>query len=234
MESRMKDYKPLLSKFPNGFLSFFTGKEYHGIPDEVINYLDKYWLDKAELDRVWTPIKNSIFKGNFWSQPDDIFKGDFETIILNGGAVIYDEQYYERIQQCLKEAGDTHIILMEEYNESNPPGNLSPQAGLIDWPPLRFKFPSNISYKEIMSGEFVSEEVLLMGDRDYFVFGDSGDWGIYAQDSFNSVHFIGFKKQFSSLFQNNFQVPPEDVEVIKRSLQQIRECVKAHHHGDLQ
>jgi hypothetical protein len=196
----MKDYQSLLSKFSNGFFSFYTHKEYIGIPNEVIKYLEKYWLNKEELDKIWKPIRNTIFKGDFWSLPDGIFPKDFETITLIGGSVLHNEEYYKRVQQCMNEAGDKYFIIVEDYDESNPPGNSPPQPGVIDWPPLHFKFPSNIGYKEVMSGEFVSEEVMWVGDRNYFFYGDSRNWGIYAEDGFNSLSFIGFKSNSPHCF----------------------------------
>jgi hypothetical protein len=228
----MKDYQPLLEKFPNGFLSFFTGKRYFGIPNEIRDYLDKYWLDKQELDQTWSGIKNTIFKGNFWSFPKDIFRDDFKTIILNGGSLFYQE-YYDQLQSCITKTGDNFFVVIEDYNEHNPPGNLPPRRGLIDWPPLRFKYPINISYDKMLSGEFVSEELIMMSHRNYFVFGDSGQWGIYANDeSVRPLHIIGFKNRFSELFGTQFIVPKEDKEYIDWWLQEdkkeINELLKSH------
>jgi hypothetical protein len=207
-----------LDKFSDGWVSFFTGKKYSGIPYEVIDYLEKYWLQKVEYEKTGLPIKNTIFKGNFKSFPT-IFKDDFETIVEIGGSVVNDEKYYTQMQSCMKLSGDNYFVLVQDLDE-NTAIDLPPSANVIDWPPARFKYPIDVSYEEILSGEFVSEERIQMGDIDYFVYGDSGNWGIYAGDDLLCpLHIIGFKKQFSELFQSHFPIPPEDVETITHWLE---------------
>lgn len=225
----MKEYQSILDKFSDGWCSFFTSKQYSGIPHEVIDYLDKYWLQKVEFDNTWLPIKNTIFKGDFKSLPS-IFKDDFEIIIEIGGSVINTENYYKQMQVCMKSLGDQYFVLVQDLDK---PINLPPFANVIDWPPARFKYPVDISYEEILSGEFVSEERIQMGDIDYFVYGDSGNWGIYAGDDlFYPLHIIGFKKQFSELFRSHFSVPQNDVETVKQWLEKdiafINELKKNH------
>ncbi len=121
-----------------------------------------------EFDKTWLPIKYSIFKGDFKSYPS-IIRDDFEIIMEIGGSVINTKEYYEQMQICMKSSGDHYFVLVQELDK---PVNLPPDTNVIDWPPVRFKYPVGINYEEILSGEFISEERIQMGDINYFVFGD--------------------------------------------------------------
>ena len=199
----MKDYQELLNKFPDSF----------NTRNQIIEYLEKYWLDKTELVNVWVKIKNTVFKGNYTSYPNGLLNDYFNIMIIKGGAV-FDNIYFEQLMRCMKITGDKYFVLLEDYDENNPPGNLPPPT--ISWPPLRFKFPADITFDEIMGGDFVSAQVITMEFRNYFVFGDSGLWGIYAGDDFETpLQIIGFKKEYSNLFHRNIKISKEDIKDLK-------------------
>jgi hypothetical protein len=196
----VKDYQPLLDKFANGWTSFFTGRNYSGIPNEVEDYLATYWLDKQELDQIWTPIRKKIFPGEFWSFPDRMFPNDFRTIIKVGGSIVYSEEYYKCLQSCMEAAGDHYFIVVEDHADEHDRSSVYTTCP-YEWPAFHFKYPVTVSYQQIMSGEYLSEEVMLMGDRDYFLYGDSGKWGIYAGDDVLwSLHIVGFQRELSDVF----------------------------------
>ena len=201
----MKDYQELINKFPNSF----------DTRNQIIEYLEKYWLEKTELVNTWVKIKSTIFKGNYTSYPDGLLNDNFNIMIIKGGP-LFGRDDFEQLRRCMKVTGDIYFVLLEDYDEDNPPDNLPPSTGLINWPPLRFKFPADITFDEIMSGDFVSAEVFDCPVRDYFIFGDSGLWGIYAGDDFETpLQIIGFKKEYSGLFHRNIKISKEDIEDLK-------------------
>lgn len=72
---------------------------------------------------------------------------------------------------------------------------------------MRFKFPSNITWDELMSGGAISEELFQMSYKDYSVFGDSECWGKYvANDYKNPLDIVGFKNDAKDIFQKKFQL----------------------------
>ena len=74
----------------------------------------------------------------------------------------------------------------------------------------------DISWEAILSGAEISSDVFQRPIRNYFVFGDSGQWGKYAGDDYESpLHIIGFNKKYSDLFHNKFKIPEEDIEDLK-------------------
>jgi hypothetical protein len=200
----VKDYQPLLDKFADGWTSFFTGKEYSGIPAEIENYFAHYWLDKLELDQIWTPIRKKIFPGEICSFPDHMFPTDFGTILRVGGSAIYSEKYYKCLQSCMEVAGDHNFVVVEDHADEHDRSSVYTTVPSDWWQAMHFKYPVTVSYQQIMRGEYLSEELMLMGDRDYFIFGDSGTWGIYAGDGILwSLHIVGFKTELSDTFNRN-------------------------------
>ena len=201
----MKDYQPLLDKFAKGWASFFTGKVYSGIPTQVEDYLATYWLDMQELNQVWIPIRNKVFPGGCLSFPDNMFPNDFNTMLRVGGSAIHSEEYLKCLQQCMEAAGDHFFVVIEDHIQKGDKSSVLVGSDRTPWPAFRFKYPVSVSFKQIMNGEYLSEEVLRMGDRDYFIFGDTGSWGIYAGDDVLwSLHIIGCQKGLSDTFNRNF------------------------------
>jgi hypothetical protein len=99
------------------------------------------------------------------------------------------------------------ILLVEDYDEKNPPHT--------DGPPFRFKFPVDISWDEVNDGAELSM-IVFWPERNYFVFGDSGQWGKYTGNDYEyPLDIIGFKRKYSDLFHRKFRIPQEDIEDLK-------------------
>ena len=86
----MKDYQELLNKFDNSY----------DARNQIIEYLEKYWLDKTELVNIWVKIKNTIFKGNYTSYPDGLLNEDFNIMITKGG-FLFDSDDFEQLQLAI-------------------------------------------------------------------------------------------------------------------------------------
>ena len=86
--------------------------------------------------------------------------------------------------------------------------------------PYKVKYPVNITWEEISSGGFVSDEIIEgFGIKEYFVFGESGIWGKYdANDDIincRPLHMLGFSKAYTSLFVEKFKNYLDEDEELK-------------------
>ena len=194
----MKDYQKQLDKF----LDFPENK------DVVVEYLEKYWLDKQELNEYWIKIKNEVFNPDFSIIPDPVFNKDFDWIVRLGGTALAPEEY-ELFHSCMKITGDKYFIVLEDHDEDNPPHNSGP--------PLRFKYPIDITWEEITGGADISEQIYVWPMRMYFIFGDSGKWGKYAGSDYPSpIDIIGFQREYADLFQGKFKISEKELEDLKQ------------------
>jgi hypothetical protein len=190
----MKDYQNKLDEFTD-----YSNKK------KIEEYLKIYWLDKNELKTLAT--KAMIYHPNFKALPDPIFNEHFDIVILKGGSVLYKEEF-ELLQSCMRAIGDKYFFLVEDYDEETS----SIDAG----PSYRFKFPVDITWDIIMSGAEISYDVFLRPIRNFFVFGDSGQWGRYVSDDYDyPLDIIGFDRRYSDLFHSKFRNPPEDIDDLK-------------------
>lgn len=77
-------------------------------------------------------------------------------------------------------------------------------------------FPSDITWKEIMSGNFIATVLFDMCANEYFVFSESGKWGKYSANDYESpLDIIGFKSKYEHIFKKNFELATEEWEEIK-------------------
>ena len=180
--------------------------------EQTESYFEKYWLDKDEYIKKWLPIQESIFDSKAKHLPDMMFNKNFELFPLVGGNIFIVERDFALLQDCMRQTGDTHFVIIQNKNVI-----VEVYYGENDFrvhPLLRFKYPINISWNELMSGGYVSTEIFNGGPKDYFVFGDSGSWGRYVANSWiqpsnatglNPLIIMGFKKEYSEIFRNNFE-----------------------------
>ena len=121
--------------------------------------------------------------------------------------MLYDKEF-ELLQSCMKITRDKYFIILEDYDENNPPHSSGP--------PYRLKYPADITWQEMTRNDDRHSfpfDVFFLPIRNYFVFGDSGAWGKYAGSDYKwPLDFIGFDKKYSSLFHDKFKIPEKDIE----------------------
>lgn len=175
--------------------------EAYSFPDNIKltqAYISKYWLQKQEYLSKWKLVQNTIFQFDK-RLPNMIIKPEFELLVRQGGLLFVPEEF-ELLKECIKASNDSSIILIEDYDELNPPHNSGPL--------LRFKYPVELSWDEINLGisEGISYELYHSPIRNFFVFGDSGMWGKYAANDFDyPVDIYCFKKEIETVFRESFK-----------------------------
>ena len=77
------------------------------------------------------------------------------------------------------------------------------------------KFPLQIDWYEIMGGNFVSTALFEASERDYYIFGDSGEWGMYVATEYvnevvnpagTPIRIIGFDSKYRAIFRDTFDI----------------------------
>ncbi len=187
-------------------------------------YLNRYWLDKKEWKSYWQPLKDKIFAPESVCLPDMMFKKDFALFIFIGG-VVFTEDDFKALQKCMLEAGDKWFVIAE--NKHTQPVIIGENGKTIVHPLLRFKFPAEITWDELLNGGLISMELFETSYKEFFVFGSSAKWGKYAANEYwdrsvdpagTPLDIIGFKPEISSIFQKNFKQLKEEQEKIKEWL----------------
>lgn len=168
-------------------------------------YLDKYWLPEAEYKNFWKLIQNQIFLNQKQGLPAILFTKNYDLLALRGG-VLFVEKRFKLLQECMRKTGDKYFVIIENSF-----------GGKLKKPAFRMKYPINITWAELMSGNYISSVLFEMFHNEYFVFGDTGDWGKYvANDYERPLDIIGFKKEHEATFRKYFKVS-------KKEHQEIRE-----------
>lgn len=176
-------------------------------------YCSEYWLNSHEFSKKWQPIKDVIFRKEAKCFPEIMFNPDYELILVRGG-MIFTQEDYEKLQLCMRRAGDQYWVVFSNSSnvyveadkcdsDNSDPFLIGPQ---IEYP-VMLKFPSCLSWQGLLSGGLFSEEIFQMGIRDYFVYGDSGMWGKYvANDYVHPLDVIGYRRDVATTFRELFSI----------------------------
>lgn len=177
--------------------------------DSVVarKYLKKYHLSEEEYMRVWKPIQDLIFVNQNKGLPSMVFRSSFSLSAIYGG-VLFVESDFERLRSSLRLLGDQHIIIIQ-----------NDFGGDLKFTPLRMKYPSDITWEELMSGNFISVALFEMFANEYFVFSESGKWGKYSANDYEQpLDIIGFKPDYEPVFRKSFEQLPQEWTKIKEWL----------------
>jgi len=171
-------------------------------------YLQKYWLPEQEYLSVWKPIQDKIFiQGK--CLPDLVYHPEFAIFALRGGCLFLEEDFLQ-LQKAIQKIGEKHFVIIQhsqEFTEGEPM--------------FRMKFPANITWEELTSGNYISAVLFEMSYNEYFVFSESGKYGRYsANDHEYPLDIIGFKPELTPIFTDHFKKSKEEQEEIREWLPQ--------------
>jgi len=197
----MKEYLGHLEEYLNYWYADFS----KAIPSSqwgdrrlAEEYLRKYWLPEHEYLSVWKPIQDKIFvQGK--RLPDLVYRPEFDIFALRGGCLFLEEDFLQ-LQKAIQKIGDDFFVVIQQSQEFTE-----------GEPMFRMKFPAHITWKEMTSGNYISAVLFEMGYNEYFVFGESGNYGKYAaNDHEYPLDIIGFKPELTSVFTDQFKKLKED------------------------
>jgi hypothetical protein len=136
---------------------------------------------------------------------------------LGGGTFVKKD--FLLLQACMREIGEKYFVVIEntalsyEGYEAYKAAYRKEKEQLLG-PRLKFKYPVNIEWEEIATGDFPTDFMLcVVGCREFYVFGESGLWGKYAANDCYTpdiappggpLDILGFKDECAALFQEKF------------------------------
>ncbi|OJW17971.1 hypothetical protein [Mucilaginibacter sp. 44-25] len=180
-------------------------------------YLQKYWLFEKDYLEKWQPIQKALFKNNTFF-PEFVFNKKLQ-IFVTGGGRIFPQSDFESLKICMNKSGDKEFVIIQNINNSDAPQIYYKGERLKPHPFLRFKFPAHVDWKELLSGDGISEHLFEMPFKDYFVFGDSGNWGMYvANDHYYPLIIFGFVEDLKLVFENEYKVSENEHREILKAL----------------
>ena len=184
----MKEYSVLLSKYLNDGSYIFSDRISEndwGDVEAAEAYMYKYWLYEKEYLEKWIQVEDSIFKDKASGLKGDVFTNTYSFLPLESASLLdYDD--FSLLKGLLHWAKDQYLFVVENC------GNYGKKEECY-----RMKFPSNISWEELNSGNYISSVLTKMYHNEYFVYGDSGKWGWYvANDYKDPLKLIGVNNNF--------------------------------------
>ncbi|WP_332737815.1 hypothetical protein [Flavihumibacter sp.] len=207
----MKEYDKHLSfynVYAHMHFSRLVPENNWGNKELAVKYLQKYWLSEHEYLCVWKPIQDKIFvQGK--SLPDLVYNPECEVIALRGGCLFIEEDF-RQLQKAMEALGEKYFVIIQ-HSQDFTKGE----------PMFRMKFPVNITWEELTSGNYISAVLLEMSYNEYFVFGAKGNWGKYSANDYEyPLDIIGFKPELALVFKENFFQTKEEQEEIQEWLPQ--------------
>lgn len=173
------------------FMVFSDLEELWGNRDKAKLYLEKYWLKEAEYLNTWEPIQNKLFDTDTFL-PQNIFRSEFDYSIINGGA-LFIEEIFDCMLSFLKRINEEYFVVIQHETSSEEPT-------------FKMKYPVELSYREVMSGNYISAVLGEMSYNNYYVFGASGEWGLYVANDYEaSIHIYGVSKSVRKDFVEEFR-----------------------------
>ena len=170
-------------------------------------YLKKYWLPQVEYENVWKYTQDKIFINQDIGLPELIFPERYNMLALRGGCLFLEEDF-KQLQQCLLAIEEEYFVVIENTF-----------GGKLQEPAFRMKFPTDITWQELTSGNFISAVLFEMLHNEYFVFGESAIYGKYSATEYeNPLDIIVFKPEYASIFRNNFKQSERELKEISEWL----------------
>lgn len=180
-----------------GFTYLLPRSEW-GDEEAASRYLEKYWLLEAEYESVWQPIARQVFT-DANGLPGMVFQPHLLLNVQMGGCLFLKSDF-QALRSAALAAGDRYILVTQ-----------LPGKERADEPMFRMKYPADISWEELVSGNYISAVLTEMPSHEYYVFGDTGTWGKYAaSEADHPVDILGYAPHFKTVFDASFPRSSEE------------------------
>lgn len=209
------DIKKCLDKYSDDFFSSMYGMHKIANPNTSMEqakaFLHQYAMSDSEYNNICIPAMRKIFV----SKPETYFdirnmgvgelfgvESDYFTYL---SSPLFWKETYELIQAVCKDYGDQYIFIVEEERCEE-----CPEAA------FKLKIPISNSWEVVSEGGFIADVLFNMFNNNYYVFGDSGNWGKWCDydNDYIDYEVFGYKdsnaailayKDYFSISKNDFK-----------------------------
>ena len=122
---------------------------------------------------------------------DELFKDEFH-VFISLSSPLFQEENFLMIQNIeIKHGGNYLYVIEEETCEEDKDVA------------IKLRIPIDISWQEMKNGGFISDILLNMPHNNYFVFGDSGNWGRWYdyENPWRDYEVFGYKKETKEILE---------------------------------
>ena len=193
----MKEYSAILDVFSHEGYEMYSRiipAQHWGNRQVAEDYLKRYWLSSAEYERTWKQVQDRVFTNQEVGLPQMVFTSGYELQASQGGCLFVQEEFV-KLQECMQAISEQFLFVIENTF-----------GGRVKEPTFRMKFPTSISWDDLAGGNFASAILLEMPHKEYFVFGESGAWGKYVANDYESpLDILGFKREVANVFRGKFK-----------------------------
>jgi hypothetical protein len=188
----MSNFESILGKYRSDFYQIYASPSaVDGMGDMAAasKFMDRYGIDGATYLEKWQPIAERIFLPLGQTLPAPIFREEFKLSVQVGGCLLTEEEF-ARLQQFMIAVGDREFVVIQNEIE-----------GFENDLYFKLKFPVGVTWDDLKSGSYVSTVLIEMPHFEYYIFGDSGTWGVYvASDYIHPIDIIGFSPEMMPQF----------------------------------
>lgn len=165
----------------------------------ALRFLSDFALDDNQYLQECVPIMQSVFnpvKANEF----DIHTSSFNILFQKGfnmslqiSSPMFTEETYCFIQIIFQACGDHYFYIVEDSADNAA---------------FHLKIPTTTSWKQLLSGGFISAVLFNMPYNNYRVFGDSGSWGKLCnyENSWSDYEIFGSKLDTPEIRNYNKQM----------------------------
>lgn len=213
----MNEYDEHLTRYEKYWMSGgsnYVSHEQWGDRALAESYLQKYWLPKAEYDKTWRSIQEKVFLPDVL-YPEMVFRSGFHLMPVLGGC-LYSRESFEH-QRCALDRMNEQCFIVVQVGQGYD----------IDDPFFRMKYPSSLTWEEMMSGNYISSVIAEREFDDYYVFGERGDWGMFVNGGpYDTANILAFSSELTGIFMDCYPhgdiLPVEQLRELPQAYQLLR------------
>ena len=205
-----------LRKYSDSYYEDMFGEAGANVIDsfnQASRFLSDFALSEESYKDECMPIMNKVFKffqvGSFdiKSSPANILFQYGFNMSLQISSPMFTEEAYLLMQNIFKVCGDKYFFIVEDRLEDAA---------------FQLKIPVTTSWKQLLSGGFISAVLFNMPYNSYRIFGDSGSWGKWCdyESSWSDYEIFGSNLDIPEIREYNLQMalPVDDYLYMKSNI----------------
>ena len=188
---------------------------------EAKEFLARFAMDSLEYERKCVPVMRKIFLSTAESYFDirkksmtELLREEYDFFSYQSSPLFWKESYM-LIQAICKDFGDKYLYIVEEERCEE-----CADAA------FKIKLPINASWDTISRGGCITDVLFNMFRNNYYVFGDSGNWGKWCDydNDYIDYEVFCYKSLMQSIqvYKDYFSISREEYDSLRNLPNNLR------------